>query len=853
MRNSYDSNKRMHLKNYLRADPHTQIYQFNGKDLVSEDMFWGTSTSRPLYLDYTEIDGRCIRISDGISYNNTQTKEDNECDGWLKDNIFESNSNMLYVIQGYAGCGKTTLLRNVIRSKQNKHSLCYIDVGKKWSYECEPYLFFEETLSKFLNCLQTILNKSNWNKIWDKFLFLGRDSNVEILDTMIRSIISPLRNIISYHQTTINGTEKINLNVEDAISDIGSYLCERFNKSQDRYQNQGQVGIIVSLLMLLNCADYIVNEEENKSYTIVYDNLDVITNPAIPAEMVLSLWISISNYKEYTKKIFDNDKTPPRFSIYIAVRKVLFSHITAYLPELEQTLHQDLSCAIVCDVSELYLSQKVLEHRIEYWLQNENVDFETKEKLNRLNKITSIMGEVEDSESDDEYYTPKQAIDLDGLFNHNFRACANMLSELLEDSAYSDNITRIFESSRNPDWQKTSTLIFAISSIYRKLRIWNKFGFRCNGFDTSIYPTTLFRIILTFLYVSKVGHALNRMYLPREDLPNNDFVSLNSIIELMGKVPFIKIKTNDTNAQIENRYNEAVGKDTSDRIISLLAEMCSTGSSVTEPTIRGYEDEDELWRRPIYFVGGVKLAHTAASLDELKKYFIKCSQDDIMSERLKFSITDEGCVIVSDIIASFEFYSARYNSDKYAKPLHQVNSTSELRVIIQSVFEAINLCCQRQIFFMKEYIESYDENLSNDEKKDMYLKEFFHPRTNPRFNDSYGIKNLIVESFRPQLHIVRVIYNHIAYLNEVKNLFAKNNMDYMCKDLTEYIGNYLHLYKETFFSVLENTVGEYNNFVYKDLELLYLYQMKLYEERSNENVDITRKNKELLKKLRKEC
>ena len=78
-------------------------------------------------------------------------------------------------------------------------------------------------------------------------------------------------------------------------------------------------------------------------------------------------------------------------------------------------------------------------------------------------------------------------------------------------------------------------------------------------------------------------------------------------------------------------------------------------------------------------------------------------------------------------------------------------------------------------------------------------------------------------------------------------------MNSMCKDITEYIGYYLNLYKETFFSVLENTVGEYNNFVYKDLELLYLYQTKMYEEGTNENVDITRKNKDLLKKLKEEC
>lgn len=851
MRNSYDSNKKIHLKNYLRADPHTQIYQLNGRELVSEEMFWGTLSSTPLYLDYKKIDRRNIKISDGISYNNIQVKAEEECDEWLEKRIYQTNSNMLYVIQGYAGCGKTTLMRSVIKSKQRNSSFCYIDVGEKWSYEYEPNLFFEETLNKFLNYLQDILKKNNWQEICNKFFLLCSDNNVEILNTTLRSIVSPLRTIVNYHKVS-NETQKdtMKLNIEGVVSDIGSLLYERFNRYEDRTQNQGQVGVIIYLLMLLNCADASVNKEDNRPFVLVYDNLDVITNPAIPAEMVLSLWIAMSNYKRYVTSTFGIDSDAPTFSIYVAVRKVLFSHITSYLPELEQSLHQDLSCAVVCDVSELFLSQRVLEHRIEYWLMNEELDIETKEKFKKLDKITSIMGEMEDYKIDDDYYAPKQAIDLDGLFNHNFRACANMLSELLEDNSYSKDITQIFESSNTSDWQKTSTLIFAISSVYKKLKVWNKFGFGCKDFNTSIYPTTLFRIILTFLYISKASHDLRIKYSLKEDLPIDDFVSLSSIIEIMGNVPFINISSNDTNENIDDRYSAEIDKDTSDRIISLLAEMCSTGSAVTEPLLRGYDDEDELWRRPIYFVGGVKLSHTAASTEELKKYFLQCANDNIMSERLKFSITDEGCVIVRDIIASFEFYSARYNSGKYAKPLHQVKDIDELNMIIQSVFMAISLCCQRQIVFMEKYIEKYDKNLSDKNKKDKYLKEFFHPRTNPRYYEVHRITNIVPESFRPQLHIVRVIYNHIAYLNEVKNLFSKKNMDNMCKEINSYIGEYLNLYKNTFFSLLENTEGEYNNYVYGDLELLYKHQVELYSEGDFRNIDITRKNKELLNKLK---
>ena len=95
-----------------------------------------------------------------------------------------------------------------------------------------------------------------------------------------------------------------------------------------------------------------------------------------------------------------------------------------------------------------------------------------------------------------------------------------------------------------------------------------------------------------------------------------------------------------------------------------------------------------------------------------------------------------------------------------------------------------------------------------------------------------------------------MIYNHIAYLNEVKNLFAKNKKFCICIEITKYIKYYLNLYKKTFYDLLENTDSRYNNTVYDDLVLLYKHQKKIYDNGQKENIDITRKNKELLTQLR---
>ncbi len=838
MDNSQNETKSLSIKNYLRADPHTQIFDYQGEKLVTEDMFWGTGSEPSIYLDYREIEGKNINVSEGISYS-SRSLNDEECDRWIEENLYNIRTNMLYVFQGYAGCGKTTLMHHIMKFNKEKCKICYIDIGAKWRYEREHNILFVETLNKFLDELQSALKQNDWNIIWDNFMELGRDNLVDTLDGAIRPTMGKLKEIIEFYKADIL-TDEI---IENIIIDIAGFLTERFNICSNGTQNKGEVGVIVSLLVLLICAIAKSNHFYDNNYMLIYDNLDVITNPSISAEMILSLWSVIINFKEYAKSKYED---LPNFVFCITVRKMLYTHITTYLPELEHSLPFDKECVRTCDISELYPSEKILEHRIKYWLSREDLTASIRSSLSSLNRIKLILGKDSDvGEEEDAYYLPKQSIDLDGLFNHNFRACANMLSEFLDDSKCSKFIIPIFESDKYTYMQKTAALIFAISFIYRKLNIWNKLGFGCKGCNSSIYPTTLFRVILTQLYVSKIASSLkNNSLAYNTEIPMDDFVSMDKIIESVSRVPFIKILNSSSQDKIDAQYNSVTMEEREKSIYSMLAQMCTTGRTMTEPLSRGYADDNELWRRPIYFTRGIKATNTAVSYNELYQQF----QNNVSSD-IKFSITDEGCVIVSDFVASYEFYSARYCENNLAKPLYLANDATELKKMINPVFRAVSLCCERQITFMNRYISSYAEGKFSNAEKDRYLMEMFHPRTIPRFRDDEE-KNLVSESFRPQLHIVRVIYNHIFYLDEVKSFFSLNSDKInICKMLTKFIGKYLDLYKNCFYETLASTIGKYNNCVYDDLMCLYEYQEELYKENNFKNVNINRKNKELLRKL----
>lgn len=819
------------LKAYLRADSHSQHFLFSDCQvkLVDDEMFWGKEGTEGLYLDYSKIQNRSINCCAGISTKSTiVTKHNQDCDTWIEENISNPNLSKLFVIQGYAGCGKSTFINKLIRSTSNIKSV-YVDIGKDWSYPQEPYMFFNESLNEFDRLIAEVINnKTTRGNIWGKFIELGTDQIIENLDLEIKNVIVRFNDIKKE-----KGWNELQVSLR---SFLFNYYSDKISEvKRDNWHNIGQTQVIVSLMILLQCAKYLCNRREHNSFTFIFDNLDVISNPSIPAENIVLLWGVIDRYIQYSKAFKDIHNTDLlKIKIIITVRKVLFSHIISQLPTLEMNPNLNQHNINICDISNLYLSQEILKHRIAFWMKNV-IDEDTRKKFKKLKEIASVhsYGHISEEFHNNDFEI-KNTIDLDALFNHNYRAYSNVLSAFIDESEYYNLVyqdTNITDKSFN--WKKVATQIFVISLIYRKDNVWNTMGFGCKDFDTIDYPTTLNRLILNYLFLSKRCRYLNNLGISRGSIIQNDTVSLKDFIDVFSKSKFIKIKTDSSQEEINEEYKNS-SLDTKSIIVERLADMCARNPMSNPSNYSGYDsDEDELWRRPLYFVGGVKLNHTASSKDELKKYF----EDSIVknqTDSIKFSITDEGYILIRDVVAEFEFYSARYCDVKLVKPLHQARCETELNLLIEPVYDAIKKCCERNVVFREQYTKN--NNISNNK----YLKEYFHPRTNPRFSMQAGKKILTDNSFREQLHIVRVLYNHCMYFDTVKEYFSGSKIkdkDQMCKCLTDWIEKYLDLYSTHFFSVLKDTVCKTDNNIYEALNLL-LNEQKIHYENGNDYKNI---------------
>lgn len=822
------------LKAYLRADPYSQVFRFtdNAESLVTKEMFWGNNEDKDdrIYLHYSDIKNKSIEVSEGISEKSLrQILINNDCEKWIENNIMSNGITRLYVIQGYAGCGKTTFINHIRKTRRSFFRDYYVDIGKHWSYPSEPYMFYTESVNKLYDVLLEISKlEEKREKIWDCFVELGMNSHSVDLDSSVHALIN-----------TCNEMKK-SRTWENLIPIVYQYIEENYSErkmNRTGTHNIGRTPTIVSLLLLLICAISIVDgNAQELTASIIFDNLDVITNPAIPAENVLNLWGVIDNYILFKQKIeSETEYILPNFQILITIRKVLYSHIVSHLPGLEMPLDLNKININVCDISNLYSSQDIMAHRMIYWGQK--CDSHIKSKLNRIKDIISIHDNSSAIQEgiDDNDFDLKAKLNIDAFLNHNYRAFSNIHATLIDDEKYYKIIARDFEVSSTKDWQKVSTFIYLVSFIYRKEKVWASLGFGCNYFDTIDYPTTLNRLILNYLFLAKQGNDIS-LYTNSsiKGIPEDNCVSLDELLRTLKKATFITVKTDSPVWKIKKNYESQKGNGSEELIIERLADMCARNPREICSKVTGYDsDDDELWRRPLYFIGGVKLYHTASSSQELKNHFLDSIRSNT-TDQILFSITDEGFILISDIVASFEFYSARYCDENFIKPLHQVDNKIEIDRLITPVYDAIKNCCIRNLVFENQYTSAYDLN-----NRDEYLCQFFHPRTKPHYYENS--KELKDYSFRPQLHIVRVIYNHIFYFDNIKELLSFSNnssKNEMCKCLTDWIEKYLNLYSTYFFKKQVNTLCKSDNKVCKELRKKLKKQKVNYSNGDYTNIKI---------------
>lgn len=825
------------LKAYLRADPHSQHFQYKGtsKELVTPSMFWGTSAhSERIYLDYPELDSRRIEVSEGISTNAASWEvTQSQCDQWIDETIYHPHASKLLVIEGYAGCGKTTFINHLIRTYKQPENYILINIGDEWSYPEEPFMFFNKTRGTFGCLLDEILKKPMRVKRRILELFFGMISDLNQYNP--GEDVAP---VIRYIQNawTHSNPKRFKNNVLEYLQD--HFSGWQLSYSQDHsvvWHSRGRTQTIAMLIILLKSAELVVKNREKpvpQTFSLIFDNLDIITNPAIPAENALLLCGVIDRYVKFKEAYSAHtNRNLPDFLILITVRKVLFTHITSHLPDLEMHIPYDMSRVMTVDISNLYSSQSILSHRISYWLDHMD-DQKTMEKFSQIKNLISVQGSsstIYDESMLD--YDPKSLINLEELVNHNYRAFSNVLSALLEDPDYNAILMRDYRSPSTENWQKVASLVFSLSLLYRNKSVWTHMGFGCSNFSQLDYPSTLNRLILNYLYAAKQGQNLRRYSADRPDILTNANVPMTDLLDTFRKVKFMPVETKLTEKDLDGKYHSA-SLETADLVLERLANMCARMPSSSADSF-GYDtDDDELWRRPLYFTGGLRLSHTAANHKELQEHFKKCLGENTANQ-ITFSITDEGFTLISDIVAEFEFYSARYcridssNALLFSpRPLHQATSAQEVDTLIKPVYEAVKRCCQRNIVLKDQYMKQYQMSL------DKYLAQYFHPRTKPRVDRGASRDRLDEKSFRPQLHIVRVIYAHIWYFSKVKDFFAESELpgrNLICKHLTQWIADYLELYDTYFWELLNGTICNADNNVYTDLIILKDLQMQQYD------------------------
>ena len=149
-------------------------------------------------------------------------------------------------------------------------------------------------------------------------------------------------------------------------------------------------------------------------------------------------------------------------------------------------------------------------------------------------------------------------------------------------------------------------------------------------------------------------------------------------------------------------------------------------------------------------------------------------------------------------------------------PTHgEATDHEELIYLINPVYEAVEKCCIRTKLFLDEYAGKYHMTLNE------VLDLPFHPRTKPRFeidNNHIFFRN---RTFRSQIHTIRIIFSHLAYLTKTMEYFKQSNLpdkNNMVMELKGQIQKYLDLYITSFEDYLNKTTHTSDNNVYYELK-----------------------------------
>lgn len=704
---------RVDISHLLKVDSFAQ--QYIVKTANKPDRKLVESNEEFFTFIYTEPNN-CITVNGHKYYKADISK-------WLNQSVLENENCLLLIIEGYAGCGKSTwvqsILYNLFGNEKYDYSYYNYNVGTHPGDKDKIDPIRDSLVNDIVMQMIRVLSSTDGEKSFKVFEKLTSLEYMNQLDnnTIIWNCFSGAENIRECAETLYNipNAEKNN----SAELDFKECALGQLNTNNfDTYR-------LLCVDYLWRLAQFIANPEKYRNnFYVCYDNLDAIYDNELLSLFRYNLLHFRYNLNEFISSINETnliDIEIPHFVIFTTYRKITEVRSEKCNDEMINDIYTNPTFVLNVEVSQIYDYLKIVNRRLDHFSKKVRSDCifgNNRELLKRqIEELTELMG-------------LNLINKYSSMWNFNYRSCGNAISLMMNNYQEELEICKELVKRNKDGYNDKRACYIGASSVFLHIM--------CNILGQKGIWGPEYLDLATHKNKSSNKTSLSRLIL--NYLANNivDSTSLTDIFESFGKV-----------------FNY-------EYICKIMGQMLKRASA-------------ELWRRPIFYSKNAFSNESNITRKFLEQYE-KYKKKDI--DLVEFSICESGKTFIEKISPHFEFYSTRVIP--LCKSIYCLTEENELKKVLSEVYNQIKTCCDKQDRFRLEYIEKYEI----DNQK--YLDLPFHSKTNAG--------NL-------QLHIERVIFSHIGYLNDYRMYLIKvkpehiNTIDRFNDLLLQYIDNYLSLYE----------------------------------------------------------
>ena len=459
----------------------------------------------------------------------------------LLNEIEKAKNSKVIFVEGYAGCGKSTLVNKIfyeIVSKGKKGNYHYEDFNYKLASSCYNYNYGANT------CPDST----------DEVISLIRNTLVQnMIKVILKDVLDTNKPIVYYcFQKLVRNEYIVKIDKGRTISNYlaQSDVLEKELKRLVRTRTLSTknlekilscqleklgIQLLLATDFLWRLVQYIVTSEQSYLY-VAYDNLDAIDAPEVLEEFDENLVSFVHNLNGFIDDLFCQYKNEyklnikPKFTIFVTYRK-----ITAVRVNLDNTFKRKSEVVTENGYNEPYIVRKEISNYFDYCeivrsktaffenlIKKTNLYASTLEKLKLINELKS---------------TKVIRTNYKAFWNHNFRGCANIMQSAVME--YQDNINRSIALTKekcDSENKKTDICLYSgASSIFLRImcdlfRKGDIFGYKClnlvslNQVLNNEY-TSLSRLILSFFY-SKKSESIKELFLLFEGIYPADKIAI---------------------------------------------------------------------------------------------------------------------------------------------------------------------------------------------------------------------------------------------------------------------------------------------------------------------------------------